>query len=226
MMSQCIFIGELMNFDDKFPTRVSLARQSRGITQAQLSKLAGVVQRQIAAYEGGEAKPRLRVLQALANALGTTPEWLATGEGEGPGTKNVMPDVLVRQIPILQMHEVMHYLTTGEHSSTSFHPAIYDSGDSSFAVTIFGDSMASSGGVSFPPGSIVTFSPLVKAKSGDYVIALFGNEQIMSFKQVFMGEIETNLVSLNPMYPNIQINNNELSILATAVYLEIPLSSF
>ena len=73
-----------MNFDDQFPSRVSLARQSRGMTQAQLSKLAGVVQRQIAAYEGGEAKPRLRVLQALANALGTTAEWLALGEGQGP----------------------------------------------------------------------------------------------------------------------------------------------
>ncbi len=86
--------------------------------------------------------------------------------------------------------------------------------------------MKTNSGLSFPPGSVVTFNPLVKAKSGDYVIALFGSEQIMSFKQVFMGEIETNLVSLNPMYPNILISNSELSILATAVYLEIPLSSF
>lgn len=225
-MSQCIFNGEVMNFDDQFPARVSLARQSRGITQAQLSKSAGVVQRQIAAYEGGEAKPRLRVLQALANALGTTAEWLAMGEGQGPGTKNVMPDVLVRQIPILKLDEVMHYLNTGEHSSSRFHPAIYDTGDSAFALMVEGEAMTASTGISFPKGSVVTFSPFVKAKSQDYVIASLDKEQILSFKQVYIGEVETNLVSLNPMYPNIIVKNEDLSILATAVYLEIPLSSF
>ncbi|EHT9203815.1 helix-turn-helix domain-containing protein [Salmonella enterica] len=212
-----------MNFDDQFPSRVSMARQSRGMTQAQLSKLAGVVQRQIAAYEGGEAKPRLRVLQALANALGTTAEWLALGEGQGPGTKNVMPDVLVKQIPILKLDEVMHYLNTGEHSSSRFHPAIYNVGDSAFALTIEGEAMTTSSGISFPRGSVVTFSPLVKAKSKDYVIASLDKEQILSFKQVYIGEIETNLASLNPMYPNILVRNEDVSILATAVYLEIPL---
>ncbi len=83
--------------------------------------------------------------------------------------------------------------------------------------------MTTSSGISFPRGSVVTFSPLVKAKSKDYVIASLDKEQILSFKQVYIGEIETNLVSLNPMYPNILVRNEDVSILATAVYLEIPL---
>lgn len=212
-----------MKFDDQFPARVSMARQSRGMTQSQLSKLAGVVQRQIAAYEGGEARPREKVLHALANALGTTTEWLSSGVGDGPGTKNVMPDALVKQIPILETDEVAHYLSTGEHSSTRFHPSVYDAGDSAFAMLIHGDAMTTSTGVSFPPGSVVTFSPLVKAKTGDYVLAALNNETIITFKQAYIGELETNLVSLNALYPSIRIANDELSILASAVYLEIPL---
>ena len=219
-----------MNFDDQFAHRVSLARQSRGMTQAQLSKLTGVVQRQIAAYEGGESKPRERVLKALASALGTTADWLTSGEGEGPGMKNIMPDALVRQIPVLRLNEVMNYITTGEHSSSDFHPSVYDAGDSAFAVLVQGDAMTRNAGngqagLSFPKGSVVTFNPLVKARSGDYALALFKDDSV-AFKQIYIGEIETNLVSLNHLYPNIILKNDEVSILATAVYLEVPLGSY
>ncbi|MEI4896930.1 helix-turn-helix transcriptional regulator, partial [Klebsiella pneumoniae] len=76
-------------FDDSFPNRVSIARTALGLTQDELAQKVGVVRRQIAAYEGGEAKPRINALQNLAAALGTTTSWLTSGVGDGPDVSNV-----------------------------------------------------------------------------------------------------------------------------------------
>jgi transcriptional regulator with XRE-family HTH domain len=54
-----------VNFDSLFHERVSTLRKSLGLTQTELAKQVGIVQRQIAAYEGGDSKPRDPVLLRL-----------------------------------------------------------------------------------------------------------------------------------------------------------------
>lgn len=43
----------------KFNERLKKYREEKGLTQAQLSELAGITTRQIQNYEGGKARPRL-----------------------------------------------------------------------------------------------------------------------------------------------------------------------
>lgn len=50
---------------------VNALRTTRGMTQAELAKAAGVAQPRIAEIERGDANPRLSTLARLASALGT-----------------------------------------------------------------------------------------------------------------------------------------------------------
>lgn len=50
-----------------------------GMTQIQLGSRVGVSDAAITQYEGGRNLPRLRRLEAIAEVLGVTTEWLLTG---------------------------------------------------------------------------------------------------------------------------------------------------
>ena len=62
--------------------RIKSARASAGITQAELARRCGVSQPTINDLENGKSKTaRSSTLIKLADALGQTPEWLASGSG-------------------------------------------------------------------------------------------------------------------------------------------------
>jgi transcriptional regulator with XRE-family HTH domain len=86
-----------VNFDSLFHERVSTLRKSLGLTQTELAKQVGIVQRQIAAYEGGDSKPRDPVLLRLSESS-FSPGWLASGDGQEPNLRNFIPYTSVRQI--------------------------------------------------------------------------------------------------------------------------------
>lgn len=209
-----------MNFDKAFPKRVALARSAIGITQAELAKAVGVVQRQIAAYEGGEAKPRINALNNLAAALGTSAEWLANGSGDSPSYQRIRPTVTVPEIPLLSWVEASFFEEYEASSYTSFHRAPDGASDSAFALKIVGDSMLSSNGISFPPGSIVTFEPDIETQSGDFALVRVADSFESSLKQIFFSGDRVNLHSLNPLYPDWHAQKDDLKIIATAIYAE------
>ena len=60
----------------KFNERLKKYREEKGLTQAQLSELAGITTRQIQNYEGGKARPRLDAAEKIANALNITTDEL------------------------------------------------------------------------------------------------------------------------------------------------------
>ena len=60
----------------KFNERVIKYREEKGLTQAQLSELAGITTRQIQNYEGGKARPRLDAAEKIAKALNITTDEL------------------------------------------------------------------------------------------------------------------------------------------------------
>lgn len=196
-----------MNFDDSFPNRVSIARTALGLTQDELAKKVGVVRRQIAAYEGGEAKPRIKALENLAAALGTTTQWLSQGKGGGPDVSNVKRTITVREIPVLT-HVQARFETLEELLKTAtikdFIPAPLEANEYCFAVEIQGDSMTSSDGVSFPTGSIVTFDSSITAVSGDFVMCVLNDDSEAAFKKLVIDQGRPYLKSLNQHYPVIQ----------------------
>lgn len=60
----------------KFNERLKKYREENGLTQAQLSELAGITTRQIQNYEGGKARPRLDAAEKIAKALNITTDEL------------------------------------------------------------------------------------------------------------------------------------------------------
>ncbi|MEC6147543.1 LexA family protein [Klebsiella pneumoniae] len=196
-----------MKFDDSFPGRVAIARSAIGMTQDELAQKVGVVRRQIAAYEGGEARPREKALQNLAAALGTTTEWLAQGKGSGPDVSSVKRTVTVREIPVLT-HVQARFESLDDLLKTAsikdFIPAPQGANEYCFAVEIQGDSMSSGEGISFPPGTIVTFDSSLEAVSGDFVMCVLNDDSDATFKQLILDQHQIYLKPLNRLYPMFQ----------------------
>lgn len=211
-----------MNFDESFPRRVSMARNSLGLTQTELAKRVGIVSRQIAAYEGGEARPRDKALQNLAAALGTTTEWLATGKGSGPDVSGVKRTVTLREIPVLS-HVQAKFETLDELLKTAsvkdFIPAPPGANENCFAIQVEGNSMSSANGISFPPGSIVTFDSSLPADSGDFVLCHSPEFPEAMFKQLIVDQGKTYLKSLNPDYP--MISSGPIEFIGVAIHSQM-----
>lgn len=210
-----------MNFDSHFSERVSKLRNALGLTQSELANQVGIVQRQIAAYEAGDSKPRDAVLIRLARALGTKPGWLANGGGNAPELNGFIPYTSMKQVPLLEIGpyaDKFHEVLT---NTNRFHPCNTDVSSESFAMIIQGRSMVGSGGFSFPPGSIVIFDPAKEPEQGSFV--LYAYEEEMAFTQYFSNLFQVTLKSLNKDYSDIVLDKGEGKILATAVYAEFRL---
>lgn len=216
-----------MSFDASFPNRVAMARNSLGFTQAELAKKVGVVARQIAAYEGGEAKPRERALVNLASALGTTSEWLALGKGNGPEINHIKKTVTV---PLLPLYGHIQVCLSGDSPEISESSAIYfipcpeGAGEKSFAFIVQGDSMTCDGPLSFPSDTIVTVDPDVLPAHGDFGLFILKDSSEATFKQLVLDQGRQFLKSLNPLFPMISCENN-VSIIGKAVHAQMHIRS-
>jgi transcriptional regulator with XRE-family HTH domain len=62
-------------------------REIRGfeLTQAAFGRILGVGQTQLSKYEMGQSLPTLEVLLRLRAHSGKSIDWIATGDGDGPG---------------------------------------------------------------------------------------------------------------------------------------------
>lgn len=70
------------------PDRLRKARETAGLTQAQLAQAIGVSQRSISAYESGASAPKRPVVLSWSFATAVPYEWLRTGysaPSDGPG---------------------------------------------------------------------------------------------------------------------------------------------
>ncbi|WP_340617518.1 helix-turn-helix domain-containing protein [Xenorhabdus entomophaga] len=219
-----------LEINEGFHARISSARAENSLTQAELATLAGVSQRQIAAYEGRESKPRQGVLKQLARVLGTTPEWLATGEGES-GIENLTTfSGALKKIPIIPLNKVIDWVTSQSplYITNEYFPTCYALSDWAFAVRISDPAMATSGfdNLSFPKDSLVIFEPAIDPENQDFVIAIMPNGKSV-FRQYFSNLRTSTLMPLDSRYPQEQIESSEIEskeiILIPAVSYEITL---
>ncbi|EPW3172697.1 helix-turn-helix domain-containing protein [Providencia stuartii] len=200
-----------MRFDDNFPKRLASARNAAGLTQANLASRAETVVRQIAAYEAGDARPRLKTLQKMAAALGTTEEWLCEGIGEAPTSESFSRLRTVNQIPLfLYEHEIIEFVETGKTSiGQRLHSTDIDVSNKAFAYPVFGQSMISNGTIldnegrnlSFPEGTIVTVDP--EASFINDGIALICQNGLLRVRKISVSpNHKVNIVAFNSIeYP-------------------------
>lgn len=82
--------------------RLRSARRARGLTAADLAKIAGVSDSAVRNQENGtNGIPPARV-EVYAEALGVTPNWLMFGEGEAPAGSAPRPEgaaLILMQMP-------------------------------------------------------------------------------------------------------------------------------
>ncbi|WP_447871988.1 helix-turn-helix domain-containing protein [Serratia fonticola] len=192
-----------MKFDDEFPKRVASARAQLGITQTELAEMVGVVQRQIAAYENGESKPRMGSLMRLSKALSKPMTWLTQGE---PLLVLERGDAEPHdEIAIIDIKDVSKWLDPLQDRSAlvkKLHKTTYILSDLSFAIVNSDPAMAfgDADGNGFPIGSIVYFEPNIDAEDQDFVLALLPNGSSI-FRQLFVGYGGPVLNPLDSRYP-------------------------
>lgn len=182
-----------------FAERVKQKRKELGLSQKELGKLAGLSHVTVSKWESG-SEPKAENLYDLAKALSCSANWLLYGKE----SKESVIDK-GREIPLLDFVDVC---------SEPYNPiALYETGlkvsSKAFALKIKNDAMASpTGKVSIPEGSIVIVEPEDIAKSNDIVIAhVQGSKEAIIKKLVIDGPNEY-LMSLNPSYKSIEIDNN------------------
>lgn len=215
-----------MKINDSFYLRIAAARKALGLTQDQLATKAGVVRRQIAAYEAGDSKPRGNVLANLASALGASIEWLATGEGEGPDVSNIRKTVTVRDMPVVSMATITHFEPgdpNHKFSVIDYIPTPHEAGEYSFGVMVQGDSMESWSGPSFPDGTIIIVDPETLIEDGDFGVFIDINDNQATFKMYTMDQGEPYLQPLNPSYPIVSAKN--YALIGKVVSAQLPLKS-
>ena len=65
-----------------FGKRLREMREEKGLTQAELAKMASLGESTISFYESGKREPSYNVLITLADILNTTPNYLLVGKDE------------------------------------------------------------------------------------------------------------------------------------------------
>lgn len=78
----------------RFRDRFDLLKDRDGLTQASFAKKLGVTQGAISHWLTGRREPDLTDLEAIANALGVTPEWLIHGVGASDPTTQSLLDTI------------------------------------------------------------------------------------------------------------------------------------
>ncbi|AZH05957.1 helix-turn-helix domain-containing protein [Proteus mirabilis] len=227
----------MSQYEDGFPQRLLSERSRQNLTQQELANMVGISQRQIAAYEAGESKPRIGTLMKLANALDVSFVWLAShsidiGDVRVISMKDKPADKSMTVIPLIDIDNVIPWIKN-ELYREGAHEYVSISGDvryGSFAITQKDAAMSytSREGISFPIGSIVVFDPSrTPVKDGDFVLAII-NHKSSVFRQVFIGSSECNLIPLDNRYPVESISTESivacknLLIPATQVIYNLP----
>jgi transcriptional regulator with XRE-family HTH domain len=82
-------------YDDAHATlgdRITAARESAGLSDAELAQRLGVRLVTLRGWENDAAEPRANRAQMLAALLGVSLIWLLTGQGEGPDPESTTAD--------------------------------------------------------------------------------------------------------------------------------------
>ncbi|WP_352284003.1 XRE family transcriptional regulator [Pseudoalteromonas sp. Q18-MNA-CIBAN-0097] len=193
--------------------RVEKRRIQLGMTQAQLGLRAGFAQNSIHNIESGETK-RPRKIDALAEALNCTPEYLLFGIGETQADKKSANNNVSLGPTIKSTVPLVSWVQAGAWSEISEIKA-YDAerylcpvkcSDLTFALKVQGVSMEPK----FYDGDLIFVDPEAECIHGSYVVARLDDNNEATFKQLIIESGHKFLKAANPNWPEqlIPINGN------------------
>lgn len=124
--------------------------------------------------------------------------------------------VLCQQIPLISWQEAKNWPQIGR----SYKPESYDQlvpttakvSVLSFALLMYGDSMQSPTGISFPEGTIAVIDPEQATYPDAFILAVVSPGQGATLKQLIYQNNKQYLKPLNPRYPIVEFRPNTLII--------------
>lgn len=193
--------------------RVEKKRVQLGMTQAQLGLMAGLAQNSIHNIESGETK-RPRKIDAIAEALNCTPEYLLFGIGETQdGEKSINSNVslgptLKAAVPLISWVQAGAWSEISEikEYDADRYLCPVKCSDQTFALKVHGVSMEPK----FYEGDLIFVDPEAECIHGSYVVARLDDNNEATFKQLIIESGHKFLKAANPNWPEqlIPINGN------------------
>lgn len=188
--------------------RLRQAREKARLSQRDLAKRSGLSQQLISKLENGLVESTTEVF-GLAEALGVSPRWLATGQGtmaaddnvaEGPAITSYVP--LISWVAAGSWREIADPYPPG--MGEALVPVTCRVGGDAYALRVQGDSMEPV----FPNGSVIIVDPSAEPRQGSYVVVRLDEAEQATFKQLVLDGGTRYLKPLNPRYPLMEIREN------------------
>lgn len=203
---------------DDFAARLAQACSNAGIDAhgrgVVIAKKLGVTPKAVSKWLNSESMPRQGKMAELAKMLGVTVYWLQYGEDTGIGNVDLSQKIeheykssfpLISSVQAGQWSEICDII---DLSDAEYLPTTEKAGKGSFWLTIEGESMLSSTGVSFPPGTRVLVDPSVEPENGKLVVAKLVDVNEATFKKLIIDSGQRFLKPLNDRFPIMPINGN------------------
>ena len=207
--------------------RLKLAIERAGVSKSDLAKTCGVKPASVSDWLSGKSKSmRAPVAQKAAEFLNVSLIWLSTGEGTPESGSSVSPARLkLNKVPLITFTQAGFLTDNGQlrDPSTCIDQGDYilvdeDMPDGTLGVVVEGDSMEPE----FHEGDIIVIDPSLSPQPGDFVIAKrtcpYSDSVESTFKKYRPkhydenGNLEYDLIPLNPDYPSLNSKRDKLSI--------------
>lgn len=212
--------------------RLKLAIERADVSKSDLAKACGVKPASVSDWLSGKSKSmRAPVAQKAAEFLNVSIIWLSTGEGSPELGSNVSPARLkLKKIPLITFAQAGLLTDNGQirDPNVCIDHGDYilvdeDMPDGTLGVIVEGDSMEPE----FHEGDVVVIDPDLSPQPGDFVIAKricpYSDSVESTFKKYRPrqydenGNLEYELVPLNPDYPSLNSKRDKLSIVGIVV---------
>lgn len=183
--------------------RIRELRERRNLTLQQLAERIGVSHQSVQSWETGKSAPKNKRLQQIAQALGTTREYLI-GFSDYPELIEV--DEPGARVPVISwvkagnMEQIVDIYEPGVAEEFTFTHARVKR--HTFALRVEGDSMSPV----LNPGMIVVVEPDMQPTPGHYVVARY--QGMATLKQLSSDGIDWYLKPANPEYPTRRVTED------------------
>jgi SOS-response transcriptional repressor LexA len=205
--------------------RIRARRKELKIRQAALGKMVGVSNAAISQWEREETEPKGENLLSLAKALRCSPNYLLKGD---MSTSNVAFHAAHEpkgSYPLISWVSAGQWMEAVEpyhrKAIDNWYETTVECSEVSFWLTVQGDSMTASAGLSIPEGMVILVDPEVEPRNGKLVVAKLEGDNEATFKKYVVDAGRQYLKPLNPQYQMTEINGN-CKIIGVVVDAKIP----
>ena len=187
--------------------RIEKSRKAVGMTQEELANTLGLNKSTIQRYESGKIeKIKLPIIEAMANALGVRPEYLAAKSDTSENNIEVLPNSKVHMIPVFETVSAGFgaYANDCIIDYMPLYIANISDVPDMMCIKVSGDSMYPK----IEDGDIIVVRRQPIVDNGQIAVVLIDGEDGV-VKKINSGNDFIELISINPMYPPRRFEDEE-----------------